>query len=125
MVISVGNVGTTAGKETHTVNTPQNAPHFVLPKSFGLLRGEVRPIPNVHRYWSFKGPHRKPWVTPQGMVRASLGRLKERYASRARELGEARLSLQEGLDSGSEALTERTEENATLAMEVTPLLYLL
>lgn len=54
------------------------------------------------------------------MVRASLGRLKERYASRARELGEARLSLQEGLDSGTEALTERTEENATLAMEVIP-----
>ena len=56
----------------------------------------------------------------QGMVRAALGRLRERYAGRARELGEARLSLQESLDSGAEALTERTEENAMLALEVRP-----
>lgn len=54
------------------------------------------------------------------MVRAALGRLRERYATRGRELGEARLSLQEALQSGEEGLTERSEENATLALEVRP-----
>ena len=54
----------------------------------------------------------------QGEVKPALARLAESRAARARELSEELLSVQERLDAGLEALTERTEENATLGTQV-------
>ena len=54
----------------------------------------------------------------QGEVKPALARLRESRAARARELSEELLSVQERLDAGLEALTERTEENATLGTQV-------
>ena len=51
----------------------------------------------------------------------ALARLRESRAARARELSEEVLAVQERLDAGLEALTERTEDNAALGTQVTPL----
>ena len=57
----------------------------------------------------------------QGEVKPALARLRESRAARARELSEEVLAVQERLDAGLEALTERTEDNAALGTQVTPL----
>lgn len=54
----------------------------------------------------------------QGGVKAALSRIRETCSSRERELKEEVLVLQERLDSLSDSLTERTEENATLNTQV-------
>ena len=54
----------------------------------------------------------------QGEVKPALARLRESRAARARELSEEVLAVQERLDAGLEALTERTEENAALGTQV-------
>ena len=54
----------------------------------------------------------------QGEVKPALARLHESRAARARELSEEVLAVQERLDAGQEALTERTEDNATLGTQV-------
>ena len=54
----------------------------------------------------------------QGEVKPALARLRDSRAGRARELSEEVLSVQERLDAGLEALTERTEDNATLGTQV-------
>jgi hypothetical protein len=45
-------------------------------------------------------------------------RLRDATATRAQELLEEALALQERRDSGNDMLTERTEENALLAVQV-------
>jgi len=47
-------------------------------------------------------------------VKASLGRLRERYAGRARQLAEERFSLAAGLEHAEEARTERAEDIANM-----------
>lgn len=54
----------------------------------------------------------------KGEVKPALARLRESRAARARELSEEVLAVQERLDAGLEALTERTEENAGLGTQV-------
>lgn len=54
-------------------------------------------------------------------MKPALARLCESRAARARELSEEVLAVQERLDAGLEALTERTEDNAALGTQVTPL----
>ena len=54
----------------------------------------------------------------QGEVKPALARLRESRAARARELSEEVLAVQERLDAVLEALTERTEDNATLGTQV-------
>ena len=54
-------------------------------------------------------------------MKPALARLRESRAARARELSEEVLAVQERLDAGLEALTERTEDNAALGTQVTPL----
>ena len=56
----------------------------------------------------------------QGEVKPTLARLRESRAARARELSEEVLAVQERLDAGLEALTERTEENAGLGTQACP-----
>ncbi len=56
----------------------------------------------------------------QGEVKPALARLRESRAARARELSEEVLAVQERLDAGLEALTERTEENAGLGTQACP-----
>ena len=56
----------------------------------------------------------------QGEVKPALARLRESRAARARELSEEVLAVQERLDAGLEALTERTEENAGLGTQARP-----
>ena len=51
-------------------------------------------------------------------MKPALARLRESRAARARELSEEVLAVQERLDAGLEALTERTEENAALGTQV-------
>ena len=50
-------------------------------------------------------------------MKPALARLRESRAARARELSEEVLAVQERLDAGLEALTERTEENAGLGTQ--------
>ena len=50
----------------------------------------------------------------QGTVKPALGRLRDSLATRARELSQELLALQEKRDAGLDALTERTEDNAAL-----------
>ncbi len=47
-------------------------------------------------------------------MKASLGRLRERYAGRARQLAEERFSLAAGLEHAEEARTERAEDIANM-----------
>jgi len=47
-------------------------------------------------------------------VKASLGRLRERYAGHARQLAEERFSLAAGLEHAEEARTERAEDIANI-----------
>ena len=54
-------------------------------------------------------------------MKPALARLRESRAARARELSEEVLAVQERLDAGLEALTERTEDNAALGTQVSPL----
>jgi hypothetical protein len=54
----------------------------------------------------------------QGVVKPALGRLRDATASRAQELLEEALALQERRDAGNHILTERTEENALLGVQV-------
>ncbi|DBA77729.1 hypothetical protein WJX79_003286 [Trebouxia sp. C0005] len=54
----------------------------------------------------------------KGEVKPALARLRESQAARAQELSEEVLAVQERLDAGLEALTERTEENAGLGTQV-------
>lgn len=54
----------------------------------------------------------------QGTVRTTLTKLKDSAASRSHELVEEMLSLQETLDTLLHSLTERTEENASLTVDV-------
>eukprot|EP00887_Chlorella_sp_A99_P000063 scaffold16.g63.t1 len=49
-------------------------------------------------------------VDLKGIIKPALQRLRDAYAARARELGEAMLGLQERRDAGRELLGERTEE---------------
>ena len=56
----------------------------------------------------------------QGVVKAGLVRVKEDHGSRARELAEEELALQEGLDGTRHALSERAEENAVLSAQARP-----
>ncbi len=56
----------------------------------------------------------------QAEVKPALARLRESRAARARELSEEVLAVQERLDAGLEALTERTEENAGLGTQACP-----
>ena len=56
----------------------------------------------------------------QGELKPALARLRESRAARARELSEEVLAVQERLDAGLEALTERTEENAGLGTQACP-----
>jgi len=64
-------------------------------------------------------------VVVQGEVKPALARLRESRAARARELSEEVLAVQERLDAGLEALTERTEENAALGTQACTYLCLL
>eukprot|EP00891_Asterochloris_glomerata_P003608 jgi/Astpho2/3608/e_gw1.00058.8.1_t len=50
----------------------------------------------------------------KGTVKPALGRLRDNLATRARELSQELLALQEKRDAGLDALTERTEDNAAL-----------
>ena len=50
----------------------------------------------------------------QGSVKPALGRLRDGLATRARELSQELLALQEKRDAGLDAITERTEDNAAL-----------
>ena len=50
----------------------------------------------------------------QGAVKAALGRLRERYAGRARQLAEERFSLAAALEHAEEARTERAEDIANM-----------
>lgn len=52
-------------------------------------------------------------------MKPALARLRDSRAARARELSEEVLAVQERLDGGLEALTERTEDNAALGTQVT------
>ena len=54
----------------------------------------------------------------QGVVKGALRRVMEVVAARQQELLEQSLALQERCDSLAHTLTERTEENATTAVEV-------
>lgn len=54
----------------------------------------------------------------QGTVRSTLSKMKDATASRSHELVEEMLSLQETLDTLLHSLTERTEENASLTIDV-------
>lgn len=54
-------------------------------------------------------------------MKPALARLRESRAARARELSEEVLAVQERLDAGLEALTERTEDNAALGTQVSPM----
>lgn len=58
-------------------------------------------------------------VAVQGAVKAALNRVREGAVARGRQLVEEGLALQERMDSLSHSLTERTEENATLTIQVT------
>ncbi|CAL8470906.1 g10448 [Coccomyxa elongata] len=60
-------------------------------------------------------------VDLRGVVKAGLVRVKEGHGSRARELAEEELALQEGLDGTRHALSERAEENAALSAQVAQL----
>lgn len=53
----------------------------------------------------------------QGVVKAGLVRVREGSGSRARELAEEALALQEGLDGAQHSASERAEENAALATQ--------
>ncbi|KAL3162304.1 hypothetical protein ABBQ32_009992 [Trebouxia sp. C0010 RCD-2024] len=57
-------------------------------------------------------------VDLKGEVKPALARLRDSRAARARELSEEVLAVQERLDGGLEALTERTEDNAALGTQV-------
>ncbi|KAK9828671.1 hypothetical protein WJX72_001447 [[Myrmecia] bisecta] len=54
----------------------------------------------------------------KGVVKPALARLREAGVGRARELSEEALAQQERLDALHHTLTERTEENATLEVQV-------
>ena len=65
-------------------------------------------------------PDPDPVVPAQGAVKASLGRLRERYAGRARQLAEERFSLAAGLEHAEEARTERAEDIANMRHKARP-----
>eukprot|EP00884_Botryococcus_braunii_P005546 jgi/Botrbrau1/14993/Bobra.0018s0093.1 len=54
----------------------------------------------------------------KGGIKPALMRLRDATATRAQELLEEALALQERRDSGNDMLTERTEENALLGVQV-------
>lgn len=54
----------------------------------------------------------------QGVIKPALVRLRDATTTRAQELLEEALALQERRDSGNDMLTERTEENALLGVQV-------
>ena len=53
-------------------------------------------------------------------MKAGLLRVREGSGSRARELAEEALALQEGLDGAQHTLSERAEENAALSTQARP-----
>lgn len=57
-------------------------------------------------------------VDLKAVIKPGLQRLNERYRSKARELGADALRLQEQVDAGREAMTERTEDNLNLESQV-------
>ena len=57
-------------------------------------------------------------VDLKGTIRPALERLRDQYATRARELDEEALSLRDQRDSGLEALTEREEDCAAAQAQV-------
>lgn len=67
--------------------------------------------------WGQGGTKYNPGGGVQGVVKAGLVRVKEGHGSRARELAEEELALQEGLDGTRHALSERAEENAALSAQ--------